>query len=168
MEPLLGMYNATIRLIESTRLTPAEHSIWRPFLDEAVNPEYAAQYIWERVHDRSGHPPKQALQELNSTGSELSLMAKRDKVSSDAQTLVEAREDSHCFMLNQKPSEPSISVRFDHAWVIPPSLFDDSGMDPQGPLYALLQAFLTPAKTSELQTLLHIGISTEECIPTLP
>lgn len=64
MEPPLGRYNATIRLIESTRLTPVEHSIWRAFLDEAVNPEHAAQYVWEKVHDRSGRPPEQALQEL--------------------------------------------------------------------------------------------------------
>lgn len=33
-------------------------------------------------------------------------------------------------MLDQKPSD-NVSVRFDHAWVIPPSLFDDSDMDPQ-------------------------------------
>ncbi|KAJ5382567.1 hypothetical protein N7517_000478 [Penicillium concentricum] len=82
-------------------------------------------------------------------------------------------------MLDQKPSDPSISVRFDHAWVIPPSLFDESDMDPresiywaalikvrelessqigkllQGSLYPLLQAFLTPAKTFELQTILQ-------------
>lgn len=64
MEPLLARYNATIRLIETAPLTPAEHSIWRAFLDEAVNPEYAAQYIWERVHNRSGRPPEQILQEL--------------------------------------------------------------------------------------------------------
>ncbi|KAB8203289.1 hypothetical protein BDV34DRAFT_135883 [Aspergillus parasiticus] len=31
-------------------------------------------------------------------------------------------------------------------------------MDPQGPLYPLWQAFLTPAKTSELQTLLQAGM----------
>ncbi|KAJ9482418.1 hypothetical protein VN97_g11014 [Penicillium thymicola] len=58
-------------------------------------------------------------------------------------------------MLRQKPPDPNVSVRFDHVWVIPPSLFDDSDMDPQGPLYLLLQAFLTPARTSELQTILQ-------------
>ncbi|OQE94751.1 hypothetical protein PENNAL_c0003G03888 [Penicillium nalgiovense] len=56
-------------------------------------------------------------------------------------------------MLDQKPSD-NVSVRFDHAWVIPPSLFDDSDMDPQGTLYPLLRAFLTPDRTSELQTIL--------------
>lgn len=62
-------------------------------------------------------------------------VAKRDQVSSEARTLVEARDDSHCFMLDQKPSDPSVTVRFDHAWVIPPSLFDDSEMDPQVGVY---------------------------------
>jgi len=64
MEPPLGRYNTTIQLIESARLTPTEHTIWRTFLNEAVNPEYAAQYIWERVHDCFGRPPEQVLQEL--------------------------------------------------------------------------------------------------------
>ncbi|GFF40765.1 hypothetical protein IFM61606_01621 [Aspergillus udagawae] len=45
-------------------LTATEHSIWRAFLDEAVDPEYAAQYIWERIHDRPSHPPEQVLHEL--------------------------------------------------------------------------------------------------------
>lgn len=58
-------------------------------------------------------------------------VAKRDRVPSKAQDLVEARDDSHCFMLDQKPSDSNISVRFDYAWVVPPSLFDDSDMDPQ-------------------------------------
>lgn len=57
-------------------------------------------------------------------------VAKQDKVSSEARALVEARDNAHCFMLDQKP-DPSVSVRFDHAWVIPPSFFDDSDMDPQ-------------------------------------
>ncbi|KAF7163167.1 hypothetical protein CNMCM5623_008237 [Aspergillus felis] len=156
MAPQLGRYNASIRLIESTQLTPTEHSIWRAFLDEAVDPEYAAQYIWERVHDRSGRPPEQVLQELKLDWKRVvTKLPRRDQVSSEARTLVEARDDSHCFMLRQKPSDPSACVRFDHAWVIPPSLFDDSDMDPQGPLYLILQAFLTPAKTAELQALLR-------------
>ncbi|GIJ98601.1 hypothetical protein Aspvir_000719 [Aspergillus viridinutans] len=132
MAPRLGRYNATIRLIESTQLTPTEHSIWRAFLDEAVDPDYAAQYIWERIHDRSGRPPEQVLRELKLHWKRVvTKLARRDQVSSEARTLVEARDDSHCFMLCRKPSDPSVCVRFDHAWVIPPSLFDDSDMDPQ-------------------------------------
>ena len=62
-------------------------------------------------------------------------VVKQDQVSSQACALVEARDDSHCFMLDQKPLDPNVSVRFDHAWVIPPSLFDDSDMDPQVGVY---------------------------------
>lgn len=64
MAPLLGRYNATIRIIESTQLTPTEHSIWRSFLDGAVDPEYAAQYIWQMIQDHSSQSPEQVLQEL--------------------------------------------------------------------------------------------------------
>ncbi|KAB8214406.1 hypothetical protein BDV33DRAFT_196132 [Aspergillus novoparasiticus] len=150
MAPLVERYNAAVQLIESSRLTPTEHSIWRAFLGEAVNPEYAAQYMWERMHDNSRRPPEQVLQELklgwkrivtrcqSNPSVLLSLnplttrsVARRDQVPSEARPLVEARDDSHCFMLDQKPSDTSVSVHFDHAWVIPPSLFDDSDMDPQ-------------------------------------
>ncbi|KAJ5786785.1 uncharacterized protein N7503_011997 [Penicillium pulvis] len=130
--------------------------MWRAFLDWAVNPEFAAQYVWEKAHDRSGRPPERALQDLKLDWKRVvTKLAKRDRVPSKARDLVEARDSSHCFMLDQKTLDPSISIRFDHAWVVPPSLFDDSDMDPQGPLYALLQAFLTPAKTFELQTILQ-------------
>ncbi|KAJ5420905.1 hypothetical protein N7465_003424 [Penicillium sp. CMV-2018d] len=128
----LARYHTTIRLIESALLTPTEHSIWRAFLDEAVDPEYAACYIWDKIHDHPACSPEQALQELKIDWKRLvTKLARRDQVSSQARTLVENRDNSHCFMLDQKPSDPNISVRFDHAWVIPPSLFDDSDMDPQ-------------------------------------
>ncbi|KAE8308124.1 hypothetical protein BDV41DRAFT_581711 [Aspergillus transmontanensis] len=113
MAPLLERYNAAVQLIESSRLTPTEHSIWRAFLDEAVNPEYAAQYMWERMHDNSGRPAEQVLQELKLGWKRV--VTRRDQVPSEARPLVEARDDSHCFMLDQKPSDPSVSVHFDHA-----------------------------------------------------
>lgn len=52
-------YEATVRLIEAARLTPTEHSIWRAFLDEAIDPEYAARYIWESINASFGHSPEQ-------------------------------------------------------------------------------------------------------------
>lgn len=58
-------------------------------------------------------------------------VAQRDQVSSEAQRLVEARDHSRCFMLSWKSLDPNIPIRFDYAWVIPPSFFDDSDMDPQ-------------------------------------
>ncbi|QQK47077.1 Protein kinase-like domain [Penicillium digitatum] len=152
----LERYHKTLRLIESARLSPTEHSIWRAFLDEAVDPEYAACYIWEKIHDNSPCSTEQALDQLKADWKRLvTKLARRDQVSSQARKLVEARENSHCFMLDQKPSDPNVSLRFDHAWVIPPSIFDDSDMDPQGPLYPLLRAFLTSATTCELQTILR-------------
>ncbi|KAJ5158373.1 Aminoglycoside phosphotransferase [Penicillium coprophilum] len=155
MAPLVR-YQTTTQLIESARLTPTEHSIWRAFLDEAVDPEYAACYIWERIHDRAACSIEQTLDELKIDWKRLvTKLAKRDLVSSQACTLVETRDNSHCFMLDQKPSDPNVSVRFDHAWVIPPSLFNDSDMDPRGSLYPLLRAFLTPTKASELQAILQ-------------
>lgn len=54
-------YNAAARLIESTQLTPTEHSIWRAFLDEAVDCEYAARFIWQGIHDQSDRPPEPSL-----------------------------------------------------------------------------------------------------------
>ncbi|KXG49037.1 Aminoglycoside phosphotransferase [Penicillium griseofulvum] len=128
----LARYHATTRLIKSASLTSTDHAIWRAFLDEAVDPGHAACYIWKRIHDRTDCSTEQVLHELKIDWKRLATkLVKQDQVSSQACALVEARDDSHCFMLDQKPLDPNVSVRFDHAWVIPPSLFDDSDMDPQ-------------------------------------
>ncbi|KAJ5359609.1 uncharacterized protein N7496_012022 [Penicillium cataractarum] len=148
--------NETARLIESARLTPTEHSLWRAFLNESVDREYAAQYIWERIHDHTGRPAEQILTELKLEWKQVVFkLARRDTVPHESKTLVETRDGSQCFMVDQRTSTPSASVHFGHAWVIPPSLFNDSDMNPQGPLYAILQAFLSPPVTSQLQTLLQ-------------
>ena len=60
----LARYHALILLVESAQLTPIEHDIWRAFLDEAVDSEYAACYIWERIHDRPDCSLEQALHKL--------------------------------------------------------------------------------------------------------
>ncbi|KAJ5382568.1 Aminoglycoside phosphotransferase [Penicillium concentricum] len=84
-------YHTTLRLIESTRLTPTEHSTWRAFLDEAVDPEHAAYYIWERIHNRQDCSTEQALHELKIDWKRLvTTLAKRELVSSQACILVEA------------------------------------------------------------------------------
>ncbi|KAJ5325258.1 uncharacterized protein N7506_008360 [Penicillium brevicompactum] len=124
-------YEATVRLIEAARLTPTEHSIWRAFLDEAIDPEYAARYIWESINTSFGRSPEQVLDELKSHWKQVvTKLARRDPVSFEAKCLTETRDGSHCFMLCRKRSSPSISISFDHVRVIPPSLFDGHDMDP--------------------------------------
>lgn len=61
--PQHDQYHSTVQLIEAAQLTPTEHLIWKAFLNEAVDPEHAARYIWERVHASPGSPEK-ALREL--------------------------------------------------------------------------------------------------------
>ncbi|KAK9857436.1 hypothetical protein MYU51_020873 [Penicillium brevicompactum] len=127
-------YEATVRLIEAARLTPTEHSIWRAFLDEAIDPEYAARYIWESINTSFGRSPEQVLDELKSHWKQVvTKLARRDPVSFEAKCLTETRDGSHCFMLCRKRSSPSISISFDHVRVIPPSLFDGHDMDPPFP-----------------------------------
>ena len=74
-------------------------------------------------------------------------VTRRDSVSSQAQTLVEARGNSHCLMLDQRPSDPNVSVRFDHVWVIPLNLFNDSDMDPEVGAY---WEILSPDRETEI------------------
>ncbi|CAI7593067.1 unnamed protein product [Penicillium pancosmium] len=111
-----GRHHVTLQLIESAQLTPTEHSIWRAFLNEAVDPEYAAQYIWGKIHDQPDRPAEQALWELKLDWKRVvTKLSWRDQVPLDAQSLVEIRDDSHCFMLDQRPTDPERSVHFDHA-----------------------------------------------------
>lgn len=57
-------------------------------------------------------------------------VARKDAVSVEAQDLTKIRDGPHCFMLRRKQSSANIPICFDHAWVIPPSLFDGHDMDP--------------------------------------
>ncbi|OOQ82494.1 hypothetical protein PEBR_38700 [Penicillium brasilianum] len=160
MQSSCGRFNETARLIGSARLTPTEHSLWRAFLNESVDREYAAQYIWERIHDHTGRSVEKSLIEIKLEWKQVvSKLARRDPVPHESQTLVANRDGSQCFMMDPKPSKPSVPVHFDYAWVIPPSLSNDSDMNSEGPLYTLLQAFLTPAITSKLQSSLQRNTS---------
>lgn len=138
MQSSFGRFNETTRLIESARLTPTEHSLWRAFLNESVDREYAAQYIWERIHDHTARPVEQILTDLKLEWKQVvskcqseeehalvfeytlttQSVSRRDSVSHESQTRVETRDGSQCFMVDQNTSNPHVSVHFDHAWAV--------------------------------------------------
>jgi hypothetical protein len=142
MQPSCGWFNETARLIESARLTATEHSLWGEFLNESVDGEYAAQYIWARIYDHTGRSVEKILTEMKLEWKQVvskcqseedhalafkytlstKSVARRDPDPHESQTLVENRDSSQCFMMDQP-------VHFDYAWVIPPSLFNDSDMN---------------------------------------
>lgn len=155
MQSSCGRFNETARLIGSARLTPTEHSLWREFLNESVDRESAAQYIWEMIHDHTGRSVEQILTEIKLEWKQVvskcqsdedhvlafeytlttKPVARRDPVPHESQTLVENRDGSQCFMMDPKPSKPSVPVHFDYVWVIPPSLFNDSDMNSEVGVY---------------------------------
>ncbi|KAL3472023.1 kinase-like domain-containing protein [Aspergillus californicus] len=82
--------------------------------------------------------------------------AQRDTVSTKAKDLVKYRDGPHCcFPRSEDDLMVTGATCAEAAWIIPPGLFDDEEMIPKGPLFALLTAFLTPAKTLQLQDILR-------------
>ena len=73
MAPNISILDSTLDLITSAKLTPTEHLLLKGFLTEAVDPEYAAQYISQRIEGRGDRNIEEALRELKQDWKQLVL-----------------------------------------------------------------------------------------------
>lgn len=69
----IGVLGSTLALITSANLTPTEHLLLKGFLTEAVDPEYAAQYISQRIKDGGDRNVEEVLRELKQDWKQLVL-----------------------------------------------------------------------------------------------
>lgn len=61
MEQTSADVEAALAAIVSAELSPTEHLLLRSFVDEAVDPSYAAQYILHRLNEHSDVSPEEVL-----------------------------------------------------------------------------------------------------------
>lgn len=69
----IGILDSTLHLISSANLTPTEHLLLKGFLTEAVDPEYAARYISQRIENSGDRNVEQALREFKQDWKQLVL-----------------------------------------------------------------------------------------------
>ncbi|KAL4787425.1 hypothetical protein BJX76DRAFT_345521 [Aspergillus varians] len=131
----VGTVDSILELIASANLTLTEHSRIKAFVNEAVDSEYAARYVSQRIKDHQDH----AIEDRNA-------------VPLGVEDLVRYRDGPYCCFSSSKDASASKGlIRAEAAWTIPPRIFDDGQMAPEGSLFALWSAFLTPAKMLQLQ-----------------
>lgn len=56
--------DSTRNLISSAKLTPTEHLLLKGFINEAVDPEYAAQYVSQKINQNTNSNIEDVLQDL--------------------------------------------------------------------------------------------------------
>ncbi|KAK2823874.1 hypothetical protein FQN49_007532 [Arthroderma sp. PD_2] len=146
-------------VILAARLTPTEHLLLERYLDEAVDPDYAARYLLQRLNDGDPYRGSEAaLRDFKQDWKRLvSKFTKRDEISLQAESLLKRRDNLNCCcMVNSRERvDNKATFQVEPAWIIPPTLFDDDEMGRESPLFLLLEAFLTPGKVSELQDALR-------------
>lgn len=61
MAPGESNVDTALRVIEPEQLTPTEHLLLKEFVTEAVDPDSAARYVLQRVHNSSPRHVEEAL-----------------------------------------------------------------------------------------------------------
>ncbi|KAE8319330.1 kinase-like domain-containing protein [Aspergillus transmontanensis] len=147
------VFDSTVDLIASAKLTPTEHLLLKGFLTEAVDPDHAAQYISQRIEESGDRKVEDIIQELKRDWKQLVMkFSRREDIPPKIADLVKSRDGLCCCLSEARDRvEAKNSALAEPAWIVPPSIFNDGQVDPQGPLFPLLSAFLTPTKISELQ-----------------
>ncbi|KKZ64072.1 hypothetical protein EMCG_01568 [[Emmonsia] crescens] len=145
---------AALAAIESTNLTPTEHTLLEQFINGAVDSAYAARFVLRWINDNDHGSVQSALQNLKQSLRELSTILTRVvRVSPNAHDLAHSRDGPSCCM--REDSNPSMVERAEPAYIIRPSIFDDREMEPKGKLYSVLEAFFTPQKLAKLRNILQ-------------
>ncbi|OJJ95222.1 hypothetical protein ASPACDRAFT_1860272 [Aspergillus aculeatus ATCC 16872] len=158
MDTETNRVNSTLSLISSADLTPTEHWLLKRFLCHAVDPEYAAQYVARRIEAHAPNDVEGVLRDLKSEWKQVTQkFSRRVDVPLGLEGLVRRRDGDQCCLVGSKvdPSARGFS-RAEPAWIIPPNIFHDDQLVPETKesLYPLLDAYFTPAKVSQLQTML--------------
>ncbi|KAL2856778.1 kinase-like domain-containing protein [Aspergillus pseudodeflectus] len=149
------MTNAELALetITSADLSPTEHLILKHFIESAVDPEAAAQYLFGRTRDTTdsvGNSLRNFKRQWRRLASRLLVF---DRIPQHVRDLAFER-DGRDFAFRVHPSHvPGSNV--EPAYVIPPSMI--AGLDPakDGTLLDMLDAFLTSSRVNYLHTLLE-------------
>ncbi|KAL3468145.1 hypothetical protein BJX64DRAFT_283028 [Aspergillus heterothallicus] len=115
MKPTSFNVEPSMSTISSAALTAIEHQILREFVNQAVDPEYAANYILQKIKDHSHSPVEEVLRDLKCEWKELALKFTRaDPVPYHLQELVRERDGPYC-SLSSRSGGDGCATRAAHA-----------------------------------------------------
>ncbi|KAM5438413.1 hypothetical protein MferCBS31731_004990 [Microsporum ferrugineum] len=158
MEPEANVCKTALDIIRSANLTPTEHLILEKFLDEAVDPSYAARYLLQRLNENPGRDTEAGLRVFEQDWKRLvSKFTKCEEIPLHLQSLLKRRDSLNCccMVIHRDRLDKNATFNVEPAWIIPPSIFDDDELTHNSPLLLLLEGFLTPDGVRRLQSILQ-------------
>lgn len=118
--------NQALDIISSAGLSPTEHKLLNHFVNGAVNPDLASQYLVSRATNlKSPNGVETHLRHLLQDWKRLAnLLTKTNPVQKDLEDLVQQRDGPGCFIT--KNAGKPVTTQGEAAHVIPPSLLQDT------------------------------------------
>ncbi|KFY30935.1 hypothetical protein V493_01533 [Pseudogymnoascus sp. VKM F-4281 (FW-2241)] len=154
---------AALELISSARLEPTEHLLLKHFVEGAVDPDRAAQYLLSSVDKSPNQDVGTYLQCFKKDWRNLvTTLTTLDLVLVHLDDLVRRRDGPYCCIRSKDPPEKGIVTMSEPAYIIPPSMFANIDLDKEGRIHAILDAFLSPLHIAKLRALLQSHANNDE------
>ncbi|KAK2755520.1 hypothetical protein FQN54_006460 [Arachnomyces sp. PD_36] len=143
-----------LSLIRSTQLSVSEHKVLSFFVEDAVDPNYAAKYLLKWVSDNSKHRgTEHCLRQFKNDWRQLSDRLKSDvnPIYSSPLSSSASRQSQCCITGKTRPWWDVFHLYGVSAvCIIPPTFLEGPEISPGSRLHELLGAFITPAQRDRL------------------
>ncbi|KAF7874042.1 hypothetical protein EAF04_002714 [Stromatinia cepivora] len=151
----MAAINSVIDAISSADLSPTEHSLLEHFIEQAVEPEVAAQFI-QSIIDRDKNNVESNLRQFKNDWRKLaSRLMPVEPIPKTLDALVRDRDGPYCTMTMFRESDTRPAPKpVESAHVIPPSFLQDIKSVEEGRLLRILETFLSASHIDRLNTLL--------------
>ncbi|OJJ45997.1 hypothetical protein ASPZODRAFT_167030 [Penicilliopsis zonata CBS 506.65] len=151
----MAISSTALEMISSASLSPTEHLLLNHFVERAVDPDLAAQYLVSRVSRETGAGVKVEAclrsfkQDLRNLASKVTTF---DPIPEHLDTLVRRRDGPSCCMTTKLKEGGSFGA-VESAYIIPPSMIKNLTDEDS----SILEAFLSPQGVRQLKLLVESG-----------
>ncbi|KAF7927104.1 hypothetical protein BELL_0336g00090 [Botrytis elliptica] len=151
--------NSALDAISSADLSPTEHSLLKHFIEEAVEPELAAQFI-KSIVDQDKNNVENNLRRFKKDWRKLAgRLTVVEPISKPLDALIRERDGPYCTMsMFREGNTRPVPTRVESAHVIPPSFLRDIESAEEGRLLRILETFVSTPNVDRLNTLLSSQI----------
>ncbi|KAL4801823.1 kinase-like domain-containing protein [Aspergillus unguis] len=161
----MAIIESALELIAAADLSPTEHLLLKHFVEAAIDPNKAAEYVVSRVQ-ASDQNIEQSLRQIKDEFRKLaSRITVRDSMPCHLQDMAFKR-DGRDFVMSYYPSHVPGS-QSEPAYIIPPSMMQGLEFVEKGSLMALLEAFLSHDSVTQLSELLSDSERTSQLLNVL-
>ncbi|TGO40517.1 hypothetical protein BHYA_0036g00500 [Botrytis hyacinthi] len=156
----MDIIDSVNRAISAADLSPTEHLLLKHFIEEAVEPELAAQFM-KSIIDRDSNDVEENLRQFKKDWRKLaSRLTVVEPISKPLDALVRERDGPYCTMsMFREGNTRPVPTPVESAHVIPPSFLRDiESSAEEGHLIRILETFFSTPNVNRLNALLSSQI----------